>query len=326
MDDQGTGTRRAIVIAGPTASGKSALALRLAEELGGVVINADSMQVYADLRILTARPTDHDMARVPHRLFGHVDAAEAYSVGRWLDDVRIALRDTSCEGSLPIFVGGSGLYLKALTQGLSAIPAIPPEIRRRIRAEAEGRTAQELHAQLQQADSVMASRLRTTDPQRIIRALEILSATGLSLSTFQQRREAPILSGWQVTTPVLAPDRRALNAAIERRTDGMVRAGALAEVQRLQLRALDPALPAMRALGVPPLLAHLRGDLTEAEATDQIKLSTRRYAKRQVTFARHNLPRFREVAPDEAYDVIIRELASPARIDAATHVRSQAPS
>lgn len=321
MDDQVTGTRRAIVIAGPTASGKSALALRLAEELGGAVINADSMQVYADLRILTARPTDVDMVRVPHRLFGHVDAADTYSVGRWLQDVRDALRDTSCEGCLPIFVGGSGLYLKALTQGLSAIPAIPPDIRQRIRAEAEGRTAQDLHAQLQQADPVMASRLRPTDPQRIIRALEIMSATGCSLSSYQERRETPIVSGWQVTSAVLAPDRPALNAAIARRADDMMRTGALAEVQRLQLRTLDPALPAMRALGVPPLLAQLRGDLTEAEAIDQVKLSTRRYAKRQVTFARHNLPRFREVAPDEAYDVIISELASPVRTDTATHVR-----
>jgi tRNA dimethylallyltransferase len=300
MDGFGLTAKRAILIAGPTASGKSAVAITLAEQLGGVVINADSMQVYADLDVLTARPSAGDLTRVPHRLFGHIDAAETYSVGRWLTEVEQCLAVTWGEGRIPVLVGGTGLYFKALTQGLSAIPLVPEVVRARLRTEAEGRSADELHATLAARDPIMAARLRPTDPQRILRALEVFEATGRSLSTFQAVREPPILPSDRCAGVFFAPERAVLNAQIDRRFDRMIDEGAVDEVARLGARQLDPVLPAMRALGVPPLLVHLAGDLPLAEAVDRGKLLTRQYAKRQMTFARHQLPDLDWVAPADA--------------------------
>jgi tRNA dimethylallyltransferase len=290
----------ALLIAGPTASGKSALAIALAQRLGGWVINADSMQVYGDLRIITARPTPQEEEAAPHRLFGHVDAAQNYSVGRWLADAESVLREARAAGLLPIFVGGTGMYFKALTQGLSDIPAVPEGVRATVRAEADGLTPPELHARLAAHDPVMAAKLRPTDPQRILRALEIYAATGRSLAEFQGARSAPLLDMAACRAVFLAPDRLILNARIDARFDAMMREGALQEVERLATRNLDPALPAMRAHGVPGLIAYLRGECSLEDAIQKGKQDTRHYAKRQFTFVRHQLPRFEWMPPEEA--------------------------
>jgi tRNA dimethylallyltransferase len=281
-----------ILIAGPTASGKSALALRLARALDGVLINADSMQVYRDLRVVTARPGVEDEAQAPHRLFGHIDGAVNHSVGLWLEDARLALAEAEQNGRLPIFVGGTGLYFKALTQGLSSIPPIPDELRSRLRAEAEGIPAARLHAELASRDPLMASRLRPSDPQRVLRALEVLEATGQSLASFQGARTPPLLDIAEARAIFLAPERDALKQRINKRFDAMLDAGALEEVAHLRGRNLDPALPVMRAHGVRHLIAHLKGEISLPEAAELAKRDTRTYARRQFTFARHQLVGF----------------------------------
>lgn len=305
MDDRDFAGERAILIAGPTASGKSAVALALAERLGGVVINADSMQVYADLAVLTARPSADHMARAPHRLFGHVDAAETYSVGRWLGEVKTVLRETWSEGRVPVLVGGTGLYLQALMQGLSAIPTVPDEVRARVRAEAEGLSAQVLHDRLAARDPTMASRLRPSDPQRIVRALEVFEATGRSLATYQANREKAILPPARIAGVFLAPERATLHETIDRRFDRMLESGALEEVARLATRGLDASMPAMRALGVPPLISHVRGETSRQEASEEGKRLTRNYAKRQLTFARNKLSGLFWLSPDDATESMI---------------------
>ncbi len=295
---------RAILIAGPTASGKSALAMRLAERRGGIVVNADSMAVYRDLAILTGRPTAADLARAPHRLYGHRDAAEPYSVGIWLREAAEEIRRAAAAGAVPVVVGGTGLFFKALTQGLSDIPPVPDEVRARIRAESEGVPPEALHARLAAADPATAARLRPTDPQRVVRALEVLAATGRPLAWFQARRSAPVLPPGRWIGVALAPERAGLRRAIDARFDRMMEQGALAEAERLAARGLDPALPAMRALGVPPLLAHLAGTLSLAEAVARSKAETRAYAKRQDTFARHQLAGFAPAAPERAEEAL----------------------
>jgi tRNA dimethylallyltransferase len=302
-------TTRAILIAGPTASGKSALALAIARRIGGAVVNADSMQVYADLRILTARPTPAEEAEARHELFGHVDAAVDYSVGRWLDDLRALLGALAREGVTPVIAGGTGMYFKAALHGLSDIPAVPPELRARVRAEAEGEPPERLHARLAARDPTTAARLRPTDPQRIIRALEVLEATGKPLASFQGARMAPLLDASACPAYFLAPSREALFARIDARFDRMIEAGALDEVHALGARGLDPAMPALRAHGAPHLLRFARGELPLAEAIARGKIDTRHYAKRQFTFARHQLPSFRWLAPEEA-DLPLREAPS----------------
>ena len=291
--------RKAILIAGPTAGGKSAFALRLAERHGGVVINADSMAVYRELSILTGRPDAADRARARHALYGHRDGAEPYSVGHWLVEADTEIRRAWAEGALPILVGGTGLYFKALTQGLSHIPAVPADLRTRIRAEAEGLAPDVLHARLAARDPATAARLRPTDPQRIIRAWEILEATGRPLSSFQAQRSRPLLPMADVTGIILSPDRETLRRRIDERFDRMMANGALEEVETLARRGFNPALPVMRALGVPPLLAHLGLALSLDAAVARSKTETRAYAKRQVTFARHQLPGFIWTAEDD---------------------------
>jgi tRNA dimethylallyltransferase len=306
---------RAVLIAGPTASGKSALALELARRFGGVVINADSMQVYRDLAIITARPSPDEMGMAPHRLYGTVDAAENFSVGRWIDAVRATLAETTASGALPILVGGTGLYFKALTEGLSAIPPVPEEVRDEVRREAEGLAPPELHARLAAVDPLTAARLRPSDPQRILRALEVIAATGRPLVQWQEAgREPAVLDGWPVQGVFLSVDRTALRAGIDRRFEAMMAAGALDEVEALAARRLDPALPAMRAHGVPGLIAHLAGDIPLDEAVARGQRDTRAYAKRQETWFRNQMPGFAALSPEAAREALSAWLASP-RVD-----------
>ncbi len=298
---------RAILIAGPTASGKSALALRVAQRVGGAIVNADAMQVYRDLRIITARPTLQEEESVPHLLFGHVDASVNYSVGRWLDDLAAALRDLEAQGATPILIGGTGMYFKAALYGLSDIPAVPAEVREAVRARAQGKSAQTLHAELAARDPETAARLRETDPQRVLRALEVLEATGKPLASFQGSRNPPLLNASECVAFFLAPERERLYGRIDARFEHMMQAGALDEVAALKARGLDPALPAMRAHGVPHLIAYLDGRMSLDEAIRRGKLDTRHYAKRQFTFARHQLAGFRWLAGGD-FEELLREL------------------
>ncbi|MBR0846312.1 tRNA (adenosine(37)-N6)-dimethylallyltransferase MiaA [Bradyrhizobium diazoefficiens] len=291
---------KAVLIAGPTASGKSALALELALAAGGVVINADSMQVYRDLRIITARPTHDDEARAPHRLYGHVDAAVNFSAGAWVSDAAKALDKARSESRLPIFIGGTGLYFKALTAGLSVVPPIPPEIREDVRARLERNGVEALHAELARRDRRAAERLNLRDRTRIARALEVVEATGRSLLDWHREGQPPLLPRDSFRAVFLAPERDALYARIDARFDAMLEAGALGEVERLAARGLDPLLPAMKAHGVPALIRHLRGELSLEEAATIGRADTRHYAKRQFTWFRHQLPEFEWVKPEEA--------------------------
>jgi tRNA dimethylallyltransferase len=301
------------LIAGPTASGKSALALALAKRLGGVIINADSMQVYRDLRIITARPSPEDETRAPHRLYGHVDAAENYSVGRWCQDVRTALAEVRDRGLLPILVGGTGLYFKALTQGLSAVPQTPVAIRTMVRARLDAEGAAALHAELARRDPEMAGRLRPGDRMRVARAVEVLEATGRSLADWHRDGLQAILDPAQAVMMFLNPERADLCRRIAARFDAMLASGALEEVRVLAARGLDPLLPAMKAHGVPWLRRHLAGEISLAEAAEAAKLDTRRYTKRQATWFRHQMPGWSWIAPDlaEAFalDAILEESA-----------------
>ena len=280
------GRPKAILIAGPTASGKSAAALDLAQRFGGVVINADSMQVYRELAVLTARPSQAEMQRAPHCLYGTVPASERYSVGRFLEDVAHALRDAKVEGRLPVFIGGTGLYFKALTEGLAQVPDVPPEIRAHWRGEAERIGTEGLHRALQARDPVMAARLRPSDPQRLLRALEVIDATSVSLAEWQGADAAAVLHPEGLLRIVIAPEREPLYAAIDARFDRMMEQGAIEEVRALLALGLDPALPAMRAHGVRELAAYLAGDSSLETAVEKAKTESRRYAKRQMTWAR----------------------------------------
>lgn len=295
-----SGNRRAVLIAGPTASGKSALALELAQKAGGIVINADSMQVYRDLLILTARPTPEEEAAVPHRLYGYVDAVVNFSAGAYVADAAQVFAEAHARGLLPIFVGGSGLYFKALTRGLSAVPAIPAEIRENVRARLLRDGVEALHAELARRDPAYAGRLKPRDRSRIARALEVIEATGRSLLDWHREGLPALLPQGQFHALFLAPGRDALYARIDARFDAMLAAGALDEVKLLAARHLDPLLPAMKAHGVPPLIRHLAGELTLEEAATIGRADTRHYAKRQFTWFRHQLPEFEWVKPEEA--------------------------
>jgi tRNA dimethylallyltransferase len=291
---------KAVLIAGPTASGKSALALELAQKTGGVIVNADSMQVYRDLRILTARPTPEEEAVIPHRLYGHVDAAVNFSAGAWVADATRVLAETRAGECLAIFVGGSGLYFKALTRGLSAVPAIPAEIREGVRARLERNGVEALHAELAQRDPASAERLKPRDRTRIARALEVAEATGRSLTDWHRDGLPPLLPEGQFSALFLSPERDQLYARIDARYDAMLAAGALEEVATLAARHLDPLLPAMKAHGVPSLIRHIRGEITLEEAAVIGRADTRHYAKRQFTWFRHQLGEFQWVRPEDA--------------------------
>jgi len=297
-----------ILIAGPTASGKSALALAAAERHGGVVINADSMQVYRDLRIITARPSADDERRAPHRLYGHVDASENYSVGRWCQDVQMALTEAGRDKRLPILVGGTGLYFKALTQGLSAVPPTPPDIRAAVRARCDREGAAALHAELARRDPAVAVKIKPGDRMRICRALEVIEATGRSLADWHRDGMPAIVDPDSALKVFLDVERAELHRRIDVRFDAMMAAGALDEVKALASRNLDPMLPAMKAHGVPWLRRHLRGEITLAEAVEGGKADTSRYTKRQVTWFRHQMPGWTWTAPEAAAGLIEAEL------------------
>lgn len=280
---------RPILIAGPTASGKSALALALAERFGGVIINADSMQVYRELRVLTARPSPEEEARAPHRLYGHVGGAESYSVARWLDDVKATLEEARERGWRPIIVGGTGLYFKSLTEGLSPIPEVPGDVRAHWRREAERVGASGLHQQLAKLDPVMASRLHPTDAQRMTRALEVVAATGRSLAEWQAMSGKPLIGEEEAVRIVISPPREELHVRSDRRFALMTEQGALDEVRALMQLELDPAVPARKAIGVRPLAAHLAGDIPLDVAIARGQLETRQYIKRQQTWLNRHM-------------------------------------
>jgi len=300
----------AILIAGPTASGKSALALALAESLGGTIVNADSMQVYAGLRIITARPSPEEEARAPHLLYGHVDAGEIYSTGRWLADVAEALKAIAAAGRVPIVVGGTGLYFKALTQGLAAVPPIPPDIRAGVRARLEVDGIAPLYAELTARDPVAAARLMPLDRARIARALEVVLATGRSLTDWHKEGLPPLLDADRAAKIFVTCERQELVARIERRFAAMMAGGALDEVRTLAARKLNPLLPAMKAHGVPWLIRHLKGELPLDEATEGSIMDTRRYAKRQLTWFRGQMKDWTAAPPDRAYDAATRGFAA----------------
>ncbi|TKW78878.1 MAG: tRNA (adenosine(37)-N6)-dimethylallyltransferase MiaA [Bradyrhizobium icense] len=311
MQAVSAGLNKAVLIAGPTASGKSALALDLARKTGGVVINADSMQVYRDLRIITARPTVEEEAVVPHRLYGHVDAAINFSAGAWVTDAAKALAEARAKGKLPIFVGGSGLYFRALTRGLSAVPPIAAEVRDSVRARLERDGVEALHEELARHDPVSAARLKPRDRTRVARALEVIEATGRALPDWHREGLPPLLPPGEFSALFLAPEREALYARIDARFDEMLLAGAIQEVLALAARNLDPLLPAMKAHGVPVLIRHIRGEVTRQAAAEFGRTETRQYAKRQFTWFRHQLPEFEWVAPEAAREWLQARAAQP---------------
>lgn len=303
----------AVLIAGPTTSGKSAFALEVARLTGGVVVNADSMQVYRDLRVLTARPSPADEALAPHRLYGVVDGAENFSVGRYAAKAGALIHELGASGRLPIFTGGTGLYFKALEEGLSDLPPVPEAVREAVRAEAEGLESAALHERLAAEDPEMAARLRPSDRLRVMRALEVWRASGRSLARLQGAKAPGPLAGRRLMRLFLAPERAWLHARIDRRFEMMVAEGALDEVAALKERCLDPALPVMRAHGVPALIAHLNGEMSLQEAVRRGQADTRAYVKRQFTWFRHQMPGFQWLAHEEEREAALLALASGAK-------------
>jgi tRNA dimethylallyltransferase len=296
LSPQAVGDARAVLIAGPTAGGKSAAALSLAaaaERSGrsAWIVNADSMQVYDALPILTARPGPVEERLASHRLYGHVPAETRYSVGAWLADAAAVLAEAEAAGALPIVVGGTGLYFKALSEGLAAVPAIPAEVRTRWSERLKAGGPAPLHALLVERDPVAAASIRPSDPQRILRALEVLDATGRRLSDWQESEGLPpLVPASETLRMVMAPDRQTLHARIAERLDRMVADGAVDEVKALLARRLAPDLPAMKAIGVKELAAFLRGEVTLEAALAEAAAETRRYAKRQMTWFRGQMP------------------------------------
>ena len=288
-----------ILIAGPTASGKSALALELAAALGGMIINADALQTYRDLRVLSARPDEPALARVPHRLYGYLDAAERGSAGRWRILALAEIAASHRAGRLPIVVGGTGLYLRVLHHGLAVIPPIPAAIREEAAALYRALGGAAFRERLAALDPVAAAHLSLGDRQRLMRAWEVVSATGRPIGEWQAGPTAA--SPYRFASILLAPPREALYAAGNARFHGMVAAGALDEAAALAARGLDPELPAMKAVGIPELLRHLGGDIALDEAVAAAQRTTRRYAKRQMTWFRH------QMVPDLILDAQLSE-------------------
>jgi tRNA dimethylallyltransferase len=311
-------TIASVLVAGPTASGKSALALEIAEITGGEIINTDSMQVYRDLRIITARPDDRDLRRAPHHLYGHIDGAENHSVGQWRENALCTLTEIRGRGRLPIFVGGTGLYFKTLESGLAVMPHVPAEVREAVRAGAEGVSTPQLHDRLARRDTATALNLRPSDRQRILRALEVLEATGTPLSAWQAAPHTPaLIDPGRSLRLFLAPERSVLYAKIDARFRSMVADGALEEVAAVLDRRLDPALPVMRAHGVPWMARHLADELTLEEAIVGAQADTRHYARRQFTWFRHQAEGWSFVAPEGALDAAREALAGESRVSPA---------
>ena len=285
----------AVLIAGPTASGKSAAALDLACHIGGALINADAMQVYREAPILTAQPDARAREKVPHLLYGHVSVNEAYSVGRYIEDARRALAEACALGRIPIFVGGTGLYFTALTEGLADIPPIPAEIRAQARALLDEIGVGALHARLALRDPETAANLRVTDPQRVVRAWEVLEATGRPLLHWRKKQIAPLLGGMTLARFVLDPPREVLRARIAERFEIMLDRGG--EQEALALSGLDPVLPAAKLLGLRQLIAHGQGRLSREEALAGAVTATRQFAKRQATWFRNRMGDYRWFDP-----------------------------
>lgn len=282
-----------ILLAGPTASGKTGLSIRIAKALDGEIINADSMQVYSDLRILSARPSEAEQAGIPHHLFGVLDASQRASVGWWAEAALEHIQSIRARDKRPVLVGGTGLYFSALVKGLAAMPEISPRTRQSVDAiAAQGLDA--LREQAMACDPVATDRIKPADRQRLMRVVEIGLETGRAISEFQADTR-PMLSAEDWTGVVIEPDRAALYARIEARFDQMLEADALDEAATLAARELDPMLPAMKALGVPPLIAVHKGELAMEEAVRQAKQDSRRYAKRQMTWLRNQMPDWERV-------------------------------
>jgi tRNA dimethylallyltransferase len=288
----------AVLIAGPTASGKSAAALALAEKIGGAVINADSMQVYAEAPILTAQPDAAAKARAPHLLYGHVPARELYSVGRYADDALRALCEVQSMNKVPVFAGGTGMYFMALEEGLASIPDIPDDVRTAARALLDEIGVEALHAKLTARDPETASGLRPTDPQRTLRAWEVLEATGRPLVEWQRAPAEPILKDFKLARILLDPPREALRAAIGARFETMVHGGGLDEARALA--GLEPSLPAAKLLGLRQLQALARGEMGEKDAISEAVTATRQFAKRQMTWFRGRMPHYLRYDPLES--------------------------
>lgn len=275
-----------VVVAGPTASGKSALATRVAETFGGEVVNADSMQIYGELEILTARPGVEDLERVPHHLYGTRSITEPCSVAAWLDLAVEAIREIHRRGRIPVICGGTGFYIRALLEGISAIPDIPEATRAEARARHAALGGPAFRRALSERDPVMAARLADRDMQRLIRAWEVVQATDRSLADWQADGQRPVINLYPVSIALL-PERGALYATCDGRFRKMVNSGGLEEAGRVAALGYDPALPGMKALGLPELLSHIRGEISLEEAVERAQRATRRYAKRQMTWFRH---------------------------------------
>lgn len=283
-----TGQRRAVLIAGPTASGKSALALDRARASGGVIINADSMQVYDTLRVVTARPSAEDEALAEHRLYGTVPASERFSTGQWVRAVAAVLEDLDPEREV-IFVGGTGLYFDALTNGFADVPEVPAELIVQVQEEIQDLDEPQRMNVLRSEDPETAGRLRVADPQRVIRALAVKRATGRSLSSFQESQQPGLLDGWDIERMVLSPERDMLRERIAKRFAEMFENGAVEEVVALRVQEIDPSLPSMKAIGVREILGWLDGELDRDEAISLATIATQQYAKRQRTWFRNRM-------------------------------------
>ncbi|AJC80114.1 tRNA delta(2)-isopentenylpyrophosphate transferase [Rhizobium etli bv. phaseoli str. IE4803] len=279
----------AILITGPTASGKSALAVELAKRHGGAVVNADSMQVYDTLRVLTARPSEEEMQGVPHHLYGHVPAGVAYSTGAWLRDVSALLPALTAAGQLPVFVGGTGLYFKALTGGLSDMPAIPEALREELRTRLLEEGPDKLYAELDAIDPAMSANLNSQDGQRIVRALEVIKATGRSIADFHGRSGPVLIDAEKARKIVVLPDRAVLHQRINGRFEKMLQQGAEYEVRSLLALGLPAEAPVMKAIGVSQIAAMLKGEMRREEVLEKGAAATRQYAKRQMTWFRNQM-------------------------------------
>jgi tRNA dimethylallyltransferase len=292
-----------LLIAGPTASGKTALALRAAEAFGGEIVNADALQLYADLRILSARPTAAEEARTPHHLFGVADGADGWSVGRWLRAAMAVIADIRARGRTPILAGGTGLYFKALTEGLADIPAVPGRVKAEVAAEFDRLGEIAFRDALRAVDPAAEARIAPGDRLRLTRAMDVHRASGRALSAWQADT-TPALAAGDWTAVALEPPREALYARCDARFDAMIEQGALDEVRALIARGLDPNLPVKKAVGVRELAAHLRGETSLETAVALARQETRRYAKRQLTWLRNQTPdwpRVTEIDPEAAW-------------------------
>jgi tRNA dimethylallyltransferase len=303
-----TRTGAVVVLYGPTASGKSDLAIALAERLDGVVINADSLQVYAELKILTARPDDSAIKKAPHRLFGVLPASEAGSAAWWRDAALAEIAAAHAAGKYPILAGGTGLYLKTLIEGLSPVPTSDPEARAKATAIYNDIGGEAFRVLLAERDPVIAARLKPGDRQRLIRAWEVVEASGTPLSQWQAMPRNPG-HGLEFTLVGLMPPRDALYARIDRRFETMLALGAVDEAARFEALGLSPALPANKALGLPELRRHLKGEVDLAEATCSAQQASRNYAKRQMTWLRHQMPADKKTAGGHIRHVSFGELS-----------------